>query len=197
MNPLPARRNLAAAALFCLAAALSACASGPEIRTHADPTAQLSSYRSYGFVAEPGTNRAGYSTPVTSYFMQAIRREMDARGYRYTATAPDLLVNFSANAIERAEVRTQRAPGYGYSGYYGYRRGLYAVPVAGPIAEVETVHYKVGTANVDVVDAARKQLIWEGVAEGRLSNKVMANPEPAISAAITDMFAQFPGRAAP
>lgn len=42
--------------------------------------------------------------------------------------------------------------------YYGYRYGLYS---AWPLydRDVETVAYPVGTANVDIVDAGKKQLI--------------------------------------
>jgi len=40
-----------------------------------------------------------------------------------------------------------------------------------------TVTYKVGTINVDIVDAEKKQLIWEGVSEGRISKEALANPK--------------------
>jgi hypothetical protein len=35
---------------------------------------------------------------------------------------------------------------------------------------------KVGTANIDIVDGERMQLIWEGVAEGRITEEDMDNP---------------------
>ena len=87
-----------------------------------------------------------------------------------------------------AELGTDRG------GYYGYRYGLYA---AWPLyaSDVSTVHYKVGTANIDVVDARRKQLIWEGVAEGRLTQQAMENPETGISGVVTELFRRYPGRA--
>ncbi len=52
-----------------------------------------------------------------------------------------------------------------------------------------------GTGNVDVVDARRKVLVWEGIAEGRLSEEMIANPGPAIGEVISEMFAQYPGKA--
>jgi hypothetical protein len=52
-----------------------------------------------------------------------------------------------------------------------------------------------GTGNVDVVDAHRKILAWEGIAEGGLSEEMIANPGPAIGKVISDMFAQYPGKA--
>jgi hypothetical protein len=58
--------------------------------------------------------------------------------------------------------------------------------------EVETVNYKVGTVNVDVVDAERKVLVWEGLVEGRLTKKAMENPRAAIDAVVTELFTRYP-----
>lgn len=181
---------------------LAACASTPTIRANADPSANLSAYHTYAFAANPGTDRAGYTTPITSYFKESIRREMDARGYRFVESGDaELMVNFSANAHEQVDVRSTPGPTYGYGGgYYGYRGGMYAVGPAFMVAgapEIDTVRYKVGTANVDIVDSARKQLVWESVIEGTLTDKMMKDPRTAISNAITGMFAKFPGHAAP
>ncbi len=183
-----------AATLLCALSAISACAPvKPTIRTNADPGVQLSSYHTYAFVAEPGTNRAGYSTPITTYFKDAIRKELDSRGYRYSEPDPDLFVNFNANAREKVDLTTKSVPTFDY-GYYGYRSGLYAAEPAYVDTEIETVRYKIGTANVDLVDARKKQVVWEALAEGRLSDAVMKNPQPAISSVIADMFAKFPRR---
>ena len=60
----------------------------------------------------------------------------------------------------------------------------------------ETVQYKVGTANIDVVDARKKMLIWVGIAEGRLTDAMMNNPDNSIARIVSDIFAKFPGKAA-
>ena len=179
---------------------LAGCESGPTIRTNADPAANLSSYKTYMFAEKTGTDGQNYSTPITSYFKESIRREMDARGYKYVEGGPaELLVNFNANARENVDVRTTPGATYGYggygTGYYGYRGGMYGYGAA-YAPEVETVRYKVGTANVDVVDLSKKQVVWEGIAEARLTDKMMKDPRTAISGVITEMFLQFPGRAA-
>ncbi len=181
--------GLAAAAL------IAGCASGPTIRSNVDPGANLSSYKTYMFAEKVGTDRPGYATPISAYFKEAIRREMDARGYQYVENGPaELLVNFNANAKENVDVRTTPGSTYGYGyGYYGYRGGLYGAAAFPP--EVQTVRYKTGTANVDVVDLSRKQVVWEGIAEARLTDKMMNDPRTAISSVIAEMFAQFPGRA--
>jgi len=179
-------------ALLALSLALTACESGPKLRANTDPAANFAQYKSYTFPEKTGTDRDGVSTPLTSYFKEAVRREMDARGYQFVESGDaDLLVNFHANARENVDVRSTPAPYYG-GGYYGYRGGMYGGWYGGG-SEVETVRYKVGTANLDVVDARQRKLVWEGVAEGKLSDKVMKDPRAAVSLVVTELFKQYPG----
>ena len=173
------------------AVVVAGCETGAQVRSVSEPGANLASYRTYSFAAPPGTNRGGNVTPLTTFFETAITREMNARGYQQVESGGDLMINFNARVTEKADIQSTPGAGpyYGY-GYYGYRGGLYAGP------EVQTVRYKVGTANIDVVDAKRKVVVWEGIAEQELTSDVMQNPEAAVSAAVTKMFTQFPGRAA-
>lgn len=172
---------------------LAACSSGPTIRANTAPGANLQAYKTYTFAHPLGTDRNGVETPLSGYFKEATRREMDARGYQFVESGDaDLMVNFGANAREQTDVRSTPAPTYGY-GYYGYRAGAYGSWYGG--TEVDTVHYKVGTANIDVVDARKKQLVWEGLAEGKLSDKVMKDPRGAVNLVVTEIFKQFPGNA--
>ena len=169
---------------------LAGCETGPQVRSITEPGANLSAYHTYSFAAQPGTNRGGNVTPLTTFFESAIAREMTARGYQQVDSGGDLLVNFNARVSEKADIQSTPGPMYGY-GYYGYRGGMYMGP------EVQTVRYKVGTANIDVVDAKRRVVVWEGIAERELSDDIMRNPQPAIDSTVAKMFAQFPGRAAP
>lgn len=178
------------AALLC-----SSCASQrvADIRTDMAPEADLSSYSTFGFPEQTGTDRGGYSTLVTDHFKAAVTEQMQMRGYRYVDENPSLLVNFYVNVRERTEVRSRPAGSAGF-GYYGYRYGLYD-PWPLYARDVDTVTYPIGTANIDVVDAQKRQLIWEGVAEGRITDEDMENPREAISSAVAQLFARFPGRA--
>ncbi len=195
---LPRLRCLSAASLLlCVTLALTACSTAPlKVRTRVDPSAEFSGYRSYGFVPVLGTNYGGKTTALTVYFMQAIRQEMDSRGYRYTEESPDLLVNFNANPRATEETTTSISPQYGYStGYYAYRAELYGLPVIA-FEDEETVNYRVGTGNIDIVDARRKMLVWEGIAEGRLTEDMLNNPGPAIASIVSEIFAHYPAKAA-
>lgn len=164
---------------------LAACTTGPTIRSHVDPTANLSSFRSFAFFSKG----QGYSSFVSRYIESAVTDEMLARGYVRSET-PDLLINFHVQTQDKLQV-TQTP-----TAYYGWRRGYaWGGPYGG--YETDVRQYKEGTLNIDIVDRTRNQLVWEGVAVGRIQTKSMDNPEPAIKAVVTQVFEKFPGRAAP
>jgi hypothetical protein len=178
-----------------MAGILGGCATTPpqpKARIDYDKKADFSVYRTYGFPKETGTDRGGYSTLVTSYFKGSVSTAMEARGYKYDAEHPDLLVNFYMNTADRTESRSDPDIGFGYGGYYGYRRGLYS---PWPLYEADRIYtYKVGTINIDIVDAEKKQLVWEGISEGRVTDEAMANPKVTVNAVVTDLMRQYPGR---
>ena len=169
-------------------ALLSACATGPQIRVDQDPAADLAAYRTFGFFDQLATDRAQYTTITTSRLKQATRDQLERKGYRYTEESPDLRVNFFLNVAERQETRSTPQ-----IGFYGYRRGLYGAWSGYPY-DVDTVTYRQGTLNIDVVDAKKNALVWQGVAEGRVSEKARRNPGPAIDAVVAEIFTNFPDR---
>jgi hypothetical protein len=188
-------RNLmtfaAVAVLATLAAGCASTTTAPKNRVDYDKSADFSVYRTYGFPKETGTDRGGYSTLVTSYFKSAVSTAMEARGYKYSEEKPDLLVNFYMNTRDRTETTSIPRMSAGY-GYYGYRYGLYN---AWPMYEEDrTVTYQIGTINVDIVDAEKKQLVWEGISEGRVSEEAMANPKVTVNAVVTELMRQYPGK---
>jgi hypothetical protein len=83
------RRNTAWIAIAALVLAAGATTTKRDIRIDYDRSADLGSYRTYGFPETVGTDRAGYSTLVTGYFKDAINREMQKRGYVYDEEDPD------------------------------------------------------------------------------------------------------------
>lgn len=177
---------------------LAGCASGPVARVRAtqDSTVDFSQFRTFSFASPLGTDREGYQTIVSQQLKTATQRELEARGLRYVETSPQLLVNFSGKLSDK--LRTTSAPSSGVRlsvgmgrGYYGYRTGIYT---AWPLYDTETrvSTYTEGTLNIDVVDAARRQMIWEGVIVGRVSEKELNNLQPAIDAAVVAIFEKYP-----
>lgn len=179
--------------LFAVLLILSACASRPDITTDYDHNTNFSHYRSFAFEPKLGSEAAGYTSLTTQRIKAATQREMTARGYVYDEANPDLLVNFSAKLEDKVSVTQTPVPMSYYYGYYGYRAGLYA-PWPGYALDTNVDRYTEGTINIDLVDRQRRQMVWEGVAVGRLSEGKKQIPEESINQAVTDIFAQYPFR---
>ena len=52
--------------------------------------------------------------------------------------------------------------------------------------------YTEGTLNIDVVDASRKQLVWEGLVTSSVTQKTLDNVQPSLDAAVAAAFAKYP-----
>lgn len=183
-------RALGSAAVIASIVCLSACESGPAIRADTDPSVNLSSYKTFGFFDRVSTDKTAYTTLVSTRLKDATRRELEKRGYQYTADNPQLLANFGLNIQDKQEIRSTPSAGVGY-GYYGYRAGMYGVWGGYP-QDIDTVNYKDGTLTIDVVEASKKQLVWQGTAQGRVDKKAIENPGPAIDAVVSEIFTKFP-----
>lgn len=175
-------------AFTALSLTLAACESRPTIRADGDPTANLSNYQTFGYFDRVSTDKNQYTTLVTTRLKDSTKRELEQRGFKYVESNPQLLVNFNVNIQNKTDVRSTPSAGYGY---YGYRAGMYGA-WAGYPQDIQTVHYQDGTLSVDLVDAAKQQLVWQGVAEGRIQKEAVENPGPAIDRVITEIFTKFP-----
>jgi Domain of unknown function (DUF4136) len=186
-----------AMALTCLA--LSACANLPQVRASYDRSADFTQYKTFAFLSPLAIDRDGYQSLISQSLKAATQREMEARGLRIDNSAPQLLINFNAALIDKT--RVSKSPvlvsgGLGFygGGFYGYRRGVYTL---WPQYVEQTVvfNYKEGTLNIDVIDAARKQLVWEGVVtDSSVTQQEMADLPASLSAAVKAAFASYPAQ---
>jgi hypothetical protein len=176
---------------------LSACASGPQVRTAGSAETDFQSFRTFGFIQDLSTDRAGFHTLVSQQLMFSTRREMEVRGLKFVAdpAEADLLINFHADLADRLRVRNTPTSWRG-SSYWNFRNGLYG-PWPGhrhwpTHSSVEVTQYTEGTLSVDVVDARRKVLAWEGVASRRLTQRTLNDLGPVLDDAVHRMFQSFP-----
>ena len=169
---------------------LTGCASGPDIRSDYDRDANFGAYKTYNFMARENEGR--YQSLFDQYMVAAIEREMEGRGY-VKSDNPDLLVNFNAILQDRTEISQRPSTTPMYGGYYGYRRGYYnAWGGYGYGTETHVSQYTEGTFNIDLVDAAEKRLVWEGVAIGRVTESAVENLEERINTNVPLFFEQYP-----
>jgi hypothetical protein len=190
-------------ATLALSLALGACATtsgggnAPNIRVDYDHSANFSAYKTFAFVAAPGTDVEHLPPEITADLKAATRHELEARGYRFVDAHPDLLVNFAAKLSEQTRndnLANQQV------GYYGYRQ-TNLVPVYRTWStytfDNDTTSYVEGTLNVEIIDAARSQMVWEGVAIGEVKNpnQPVSQIAPMINKVVAEIFQKYPFKA--
>lgn len=174
-------------------AMLAACATAPRVRTDHDPTADFGKYRTWSFYSPIAMEESGYSTWISDRIKDNVRKEMEARGYRYVEASPDLQVNFQGVVQDRTEVFSMPRSGVQY--FYNYRRNAYVgVPVW--YDDTHVSRYREGTLTVDLVDARRNRMVWTGDAIARVVKKTPEQKMAEVDQAINAIFLQYPHRAA-
>ena len=189
------RKSWITALVGCLLLAFATIAAAkPKVHADYDKSTNFAAFKTFGFVSPPGTEVAGYPKEITSAIEASIRKGLEARGYTYADAKPDLLVNFSANlkpSQKNDELANQTL------GYYGYRQGV-RVPVYKTWSTYayanDTKDYVQGTLNIELVDAAHSQMVWEGVAVGEVKNtdKPIDELGPKIDKVVKEILEKYP-----
>ncbi len=189
------RLRLASAGLAAIV--LAGCASGPDVRADYDKAADFGKYRTYGFVAQAGTDTGDFKSLSTQILQNAAARQMESRGYK-RADNPDLVINFKGKLEEKVDVESTPAPyygpGWGYGGWYGAPWGGWGG------TEVTTRRYNVGTLVMDVVDREKRQVVFQGGVQDVVTKEMLQNREAALNSAVDHIFARYPfvaGQSAP
>ena len=174
-------------ALFVLAP-LAACESGPRIITNSAPDFSLVNYKTFGFFSPLGTDQGNVQSLISKQLIESTTRELEMAGLRRVDTNPDLLVNFVLSSRETLQSR----PSSGASVHHG--RGRYGTWSGWSMSAstTEVVQRTEGTLAVDLVDARRQQLVWEGAATARVTDSMRNNRDQVLDSAIADIFRQFP-----
>ena len=168
---------------------LFGCASTPNTVSNVAPGVDFSQYSTFGFFSPLSTDQQAYESMVSNFLKVAMAQELDQRGLRYS-DSPDLLVNFYINTQEK--IRTRNVPSSTRT-YYSYRRAYRYDPFASyPAYETQIDQYTVGTLHIDVVDAKAQELVWEGAASGRVTNRAISNLEKTIDDAVAAIMLDFP-----
>ncbi len=167
---------------------LAACESGPTIITNSAPDFSLVNYRTFSFFSPLDTDRGNVQSLESKQLIASTSRELEKAGLRRDDTNPDLLVNFFINTRETLQSR----PSTSASMHHGRGRyGTWSGWSAGA-STTEVVQRTEGTLGVDVVDARRTQLVWEGAATARVTDSMRQNRDQVLDSAIADIFKQFP-----
>ena len=180
--------SLCGIGLLAITATLAGCASSPNIVANSSPDFNLANYQTFSFMEPLSSDRGGARSLISQHLVSATTRELEMQGLRHTDTNADLLVNFMVSTRETISTR----PSSGMS--VSHRRGRYGTwgGYSMSMSTTEVVQRTEGTIAVDIVDAARNELVWEGAATARVTDSVRQNIEQVSHDAIADIFAKFP-----
>jgi hypothetical protein len=153
--------------IFILILVLSSCSSLEVIYDY-DKSVDFKQFKSFGFY--PWDYKNGYQ--LNDYdkqtIMNAIRSEMENKGYSYQKEGAEMLVSIFVTLEGKTsyEAYTNHYGGWaGYGGGWGYSGFGYGYGW-GPGYASTTVtqrNYQEGTLIIDVFSVADKKLIWQGI----------------------------------
>lgn len=176
--------------LMAAVAILAGCASGPKIVTNAAPDFDVMRYQTFSFLQPLSTDNGNVRTILSNELIDSTQSELELAGLRHVDAGGDLLVNFVVST--RETIQTRNSPSTGMSMHHG--GGRYGTWSGYSMAwsTTEVIQRTEGTVAIDIIDAARQQLVWEGAASGRVTDQVLSNRAAAIDAAVRDILAEFP-----
>jgi hypothetical protein len=173
--------SLVATLVLC-AFAISGCAT---VAAHHDfnPNVNFDQYKSFAWIsANPLVDPAPSVGPqIESKLQQTAKDLLTAKGYRFVddPLKADFVVGFGLGATDKVRI----------DAYPATYRGPWHWPASHDAAVRQHVE---GRLVVDIFDVKTRQPAWHGWATRSLSTSGKKDPQPAIRAALTAIFANFP-----
>lgn len=166
--------------LLLFTAVITSCSS-VKVASDYDDNANFSGYRSFGFFKE-GIDKADISDLDKKRIMRAIEDEFTKKGFT-KSERPDLLINIFTQSRKEVDVNQMyNGWGWGYGWGSGWGWGWNNTYVS---TSTE------GTLYIDLIDAGKKELVWQGVGTGVLTMD-RNEKQQRINEFVTKILAQFP-----
>lgn len=160
---------------------LASCSS-VRVNSDYDKNVDFNQFKTYAY-QKSGIDKVEISDLDKKRILRAIDNQLTAKGLTKSET-PDLLVNIFTKEREQVDVNTFNA-GFGYGWGFGWNPFFYG----GSSTSVN--RYSEGTLFIDLIDAKKKELIWQGEGEGTLTKDTNKKDE-VINEFVTKILAQYP-----
>lgn len=170
-----------------LSFALTSCSS---IKTAADydTNAQFDNFKTFAFYKN-GIDKAEISDLDKRRILRAIETELMAKGFTKSEN-PDILISIFTKSQQRVDVYNNAWGaggwgwgGWGWGGYGPWGWGWNQQPSVSTTTE--------GTLYIDLIDANKKELVWQGMGTGYLARN-MSKKEERIKEFVTDVMEEYP-----
>lgn len=147
-----------------------------------DKTVDYNQYKTFAFYKD-GIDKVEIHDLDKKRILKAIERELNTKGMT-TSDNPDLLVNIFTEARERVDVNRFHA-GWGYGWGWGWNPWVYGGSYTSVSRATE------GSLYIDLIDARKKELVWQGMGEGVLTKNI-EKKEERINEFVNKILAKFP-----
>lgn len=144
---------------FFLAAFIVSCSS-VQVASDYDKSVDYSQFKTFAF-HKAGIDKVEISDLDKKRIMRGIEEAMLAKGYT-KSEKPDLLVNIFTKSREQVNVN-QFNQGWGYGWGFGWNPWMFGGNTTTVTRQTE------GTLYIDLIDARKKELIWQGEGSGYLT----------------------------
>ncbi|WP_295985184.1 DUF4136 domain-containing protein [uncultured Algibacter sp.] len=172
--------------LLALLILLSSCSS-VKVAADYDKEAKFNDYKTFAFF-KTGIDKAEISDLDKRRILRAIEAELLAKGFT-KSEKPDLLVSLFTKSQQRVDVYNNSwgNGGWGWGGYAGFGPswgwGWNQQPSVSTSMQ--------GHLYIDLIDANKKELVWQGMGTGYLSRN-MEKKEARIKEFVTKIMEKYP-----
>lgn len=170
--------------VFLLFIILASCSS-IRVASDYDREANFNNYKTFAFF-KPGIDKAEINDLDKRRILRAIEAELLAKGYTKSEN-PDVLVSIFTKSNQRVDIYNN-AWGYGAWGWGGY--GGWGWRTGWNNNQVSTTTE--GVLYIDLIDAKKKELIWQGSGTGNLETRNVEKKETRIKEFVSEMMVQYP-----
>jgi hypothetical protein len=163
-----------------LLAILGSCSS-VSVNADYDKKVEFTQFKTFAFYKN-GIDKVEISDLDKRRILHAIDTTLIAKGFSKSDT-PDLLINFFTKEREQIDVN-QFNMGWGYGWGWGWNPWMWG-------GNTSVSRYVEGTLYIDIIDAKKKELIWQGEGIGVLTKNTQKKEEK-INEFVTKILAQYP-----
>ncbi len=156
--------------------------SSVRVATDYDTKADFNQYQTFAFY-KPGIDKASISDLDKKRIMRAIEAELLAKGMQKSST-PDVLVSIFTKSRERINVNDNN---WGWGFGWGWSPWMW-----GGAGRLNVNQYTEGTLFIDIIDASKKELIWQGIGSGALAFRNIEKREARIKEFVKEILEKYP-----
>ena len=180
-------------AVLALVVTLAGCADKPTYEIDYDQSFSFTQYQSYRWYDDDHASRESQYRRQNSSDQRvrsAANAELTMRGFREaTRGNADFWVNYHVTKRQTQKITGQEQGMHGGVGVSNYGKSVSLGYSSGP--SVKT--YEDGTAVFDVIDIRTSKIVWRGVAEGRLKNKMSSAEKQELRVTVLhELLSAFP-----